>query len=317
MKVSVYCFAYNHEKFIRDTLEGFVNQITDFEYEVFVHDDASTDGTKKIIQEYEQKFPGLIKPIYQKVNQYSQGANLVKDFIFPKMNGQYVAICEGDDYWCDQYKLQKQVDFLDSHSDYGACVHNTVVLEMDNGNQRLLNPSMIPYDLDIRHVIREGSSDYHTSAVMYRMEHARVIYSDDCPAFYHKPKNIEDYPLSIYLTLHGKVRYLPDIMSVYRYGTPGSFTKSIGKLEMYLEVRRSVIEMLKSVDEYTEYSLHSEIKEIIEERYMEILTLSTDFHVLKDPEIEKIYQKMTPVRKLKTVIKLIFLNKYRIRKANG
>lgn len=314
MKVSVYCFAYNHEKFIRDTLEGFVNQITDFEYEVFVHEDASTDNTKKIIQEYESKYPEIIKPIYQTVNQYSRGVNLVEKYIFPKMSGEYVAICEGDDYWSDRYKLQKQVDFLDNHPEYGACVHNTVVLDMDTHGVKLLNAALKPYDLDIKHVILEGSSDYHTSAVMYRMEYAKVIYSADCPEFYHKPKNIEDYPLAIYLVLHGKVRYLPDVMSVYRYGTPGSFTKSISKLALYLEVRRSVIDMLKSVDEYTGYKLHKEIEAIVEERYWEIMVLSTDIRVLKEPEIQKVFRKQSFIQKIKTVMKLLFLNKYRMKK---
>ena len=314
VKVSVYCFAFNHEKFIRDTLEGFVQQKTEFEYEVFVHDDASTDGTKKIIQEYEEKYPEIIKPIYQTVNQYSQGINLVGTHIFPRMSGQYVAICEGDDYWCDNYKLQKQVEFLDNHPEYGACVHNTIILDMDTQEKRLLNPAKEPYDLDIKHVIQEGSSDYHTSAVMYRMEHAKVIYSSECPEFYHKPKNIEDYPLAIYLTLHGKVRYIPDVMSVYRYGTPGSFTKSINRLTLYLEVRRSVIDMLNSVDKYTNYELHPEIQEIIDERYWEIMVLSTDIGVLKEPGIQRVFKKQSLIQKIKTIIKLLYLNKYRMKK---
>ena len=112
--VSTYCLAYNHEKFIRDALEGFVSQKTNFRYEVLVHDDASTDGTARIIREYEEKYPDIIKPIYQKENQYSKGIDIVGTIITPRLKGTYIAICEGDDYWTDPEKLQRQVDILEA-----------------------------------------------------------------------------------------------------------------------------------------------------------------------------------------------------------
>ena len=109
MMVSVICLAYNHGKYVRETLEGFVSQKTDFPFEVIVHDDASTDNTADIIREYEKKYPDIIKPIYQVQNQYSQKVDIYKEFELPRMSGKYVAFCEGDDYWSDPYKLQKQV----------------------------------------------------------------------------------------------------------------------------------------------------------------------------------------------------------------
>ena len=111
--VSICCLTYNHEPYIRDCLEGFVNQKTNFKFEVIIHDDASTDKTADIIREYESKYPDIIKPIYQTENQYSQGIKFGKKYIYPKMRGKYVAFCEGDDYWCDNNKLQKQFDFFD------------------------------------------------------------------------------------------------------------------------------------------------------------------------------------------------------------
>lgn len=313
-KVSVYCLAYNHEKYIRNTLEGFVNQVTDFEYEVFVHDDASTDGTKKIIQEYERNYPEMIRGIYQTKNQYSQGKKIVANFIVPRLNGEYVAICEGDDYWCDTCKLQKQVDFLEQNPEYSACVHNTEVIEMDSGHRRLMNPSLEAYDLDIRHVLLEGGSDYHTSSVVYRMEYAKIVYSDECPDFFKAAKGFGDYPLAIYLTLKGKVKYLPDIMSVYRYGTPGSWSAGLKDIERFKAMRHTAIAMLKSVDEYTNYELHSHIQSIIEERYWEILMRSTDLRVLKNREIREVFDKMSLEQKVKTLIKLLFLNNYRLKR---
>ena len=103
--VSVYCLAYNHEQYIRDALEGFVRQKTNFRYEVLVHDDASTDNTPAIIREYAQKYPDIIKPIFQTENQYSKGVKILPEIIHPKSSGRYIAFCEGDDYWCDENKL--------------------------------------------------------------------------------------------------------------------------------------------------------------------------------------------------------------------
>lgn len=121
IKVSICCLAYNHEPYIRQCLDGFVMQKCNFKFEVLIHDDASKDNTASIIKEYETKYPDIIKPIYQKVNQHSLGVSATKKYNFPRCKGKYIAICEGDDYWTDENKLQKQVDFLDANTDYSIC----------------------------------------------------------------------------------------------------------------------------------------------------------------------------------------------------
>lgn len=316
IKVSVYCMTYNHEKYIRDTLEGFINQKTDFLFQVIVHDDASTDGTKKIIQEYVAKYPNIIRPIYQMDNQYSKGINIVKTFVYPKMCGQYVAVCEGDDYWSDENKLQKQVDFLERNPEYSACVHNTEILDLYHNQTRVLNNAIEPYDLEINHVLLEGGADYHTSSLVYRMKYAHKIYFDNPPDFYYKPKHIGDYPLAIYLALEGKIRYFPEIMSIYRLGTPGSWTKSMENHDLLKETWFSVVDMLKSVDEYTNYKLHSIIKNIIDKKYLEVLEKETDITILKSKEIRDVICRQKMIKKIKIIIKLIFLNAYRRKRRN-
>lgn len=125
--VSVICCAYNHANYIRDCLDGFVAQKTTFKIEVLIHDDASTDNTTEIIREYAAQYPEIIKPVYQQSNQYSKGVDIFCDILLPKAQGKYVAICEGDDYWTDPLKLQKQVDFLESHADYSMCFHGAEI----------------------------------------------------------------------------------------------------------------------------------------------------------------------------------------------
>ena len=123
--VSISCITYNHEPYIAQSLDGFLMQKTSFPFEVLIHDDASTDRTADIIREYEKKFPKIIKPIYQKENQYSKGnRSILASFVYPRAKGKYIALCEGDDYWIDENKLQIQVDFLESNPEYGMCYTN-------------------------------------------------------------------------------------------------------------------------------------------------------------------------------------------------
>ena len=118
LKLSIVCHTYNQEKYISETLEGFLNQKTNFSFEIIIHDDASTDSTPEIINEYQEKYPELIKTILQKDNKYSKNINIWTKYTFPKCQGKYIAICEGDDYWTDEKKLQKQVDFLENNAEY-------------------------------------------------------------------------------------------------------------------------------------------------------------------------------------------------------
>ena len=127
MKLSVVCITYNHEKFIRRALDGFVMQRTNFSFDVLIHDDASTDRTADIIREYEQKYPDLFTVIYEKENQWKK-KDICRDIVFPKVRGEYVALCEGDDYWTDPLKLHKQVEFLETHPEYAICFHPVTVV---------------------------------------------------------------------------------------------------------------------------------------------------------------------------------------------
>lgn len=141
--VVIPCITYNHEPYIRDALEGFVMQKTNFPFIAIVHDDASTDKTAEIIREYADNYPDIIKPIYETENQYSKKdgslGKIIRDAI-ANSGAKYVAMCEGDDYWTDPLKLQKQVDFLESHPDYSMCFHGADV------KNELVEPTNISCD---------------------------------------------------------------------------------------------------------------------------------------------------------------------------
>ena len=131
--VSICCITYNHAPYIRQCLDGFIMQKTNFKFEILIHDDASTDGTADIIREYEAKYPSIFKPIYQTENQYSKGKNISATYNWPRAVGKYIAQCEGDDYWTDPLKLQKQVDFMEANPEYVLCCHRYKIYNQNDG----------------------------------------------------------------------------------------------------------------------------------------------------------------------------------------
>lgn len=133
--VSILCDTYNHEKYIAQAIDGFLMQKTNFPFEIIIHDDASTDNTAQIIRAYKAKYPELIFPIYQTINLFSnKEINIWADITFPKARGKYIALCEGDDYWTDSLKLQKQVDLLNLTNNFSAVFHDAMIVD-GNGTE--------------------------------------------------------------------------------------------------------------------------------------------------------------------------------------
>lgn len=131
--VCIHCMTYNHENYLADALEGFVMQKTTFPFVAVVIDDFSTDGTADVLRKYEAKYPDIIKAVYLKENYYSQRKSK-EPFLKPyDSQSKYIAMCEGDDYWTDPLKLQKQVDFLESHPDYSMCCHRYRIYNQNKG----------------------------------------------------------------------------------------------------------------------------------------------------------------------------------------
>ena len=274
--VSVYCLAYNHEKYIKDALEGFVNQKTNFKYEVLVHDDASTDGTQEIIKQYAEKYPDVIKPILQKENQYSKGVKISQTHIFPKLKGKYVALCEGDDYWIDENKLQKQFDFMENNKDFSACAHNTLFKELKTGK------SYVKYDTNDKEItipeIIDYGWQYHINSVFYRKE---LVYNR--PDFVTAIKGVGDVPLIMYLGFSGRVMRFGEVMSVYRYGTVGSWSERVkSNREEHLTFRKQSINMFKLANEYSGYKYNDEFTKRITRIEYEIAKTENDYKKIKN-----------------------------------
>ena len=252
--VSVICAAYNHEKYIRDALEGFVSQKTDFRFEVLVNDDASTDGTAAIIREYAEKYPDIIRPVYQPENLYSKGVKIWRDVLLPMARGRYIAFCEGDDYWCDDGKLAMQKSYLDTHPECSAVVHNSRFFSVKTG-ESYVRYGDCDRDVSVAECISSGSAAFHTSSIMERRE-----LSIDPPAFVYSISGVGDYPRAIYLVMSGTVHYFGRVMSVYRAGTSGSWTERVAQNEeRMIKLNRDIVRMLEMADEYSEGRYSAEI----------------------------------------------------------
>ncbi|MEM8491230.1 MAG: glycosyltransferase [Pseudomonadota bacterium] len=146
--VSVCCAAFNHEHCIEQALSGILAQQTDFSFELIVHDDASNDSTLSIVDAYAEAYPAIIRVIRQQENQWSRGRRILPEFMLPKTRGEYIAICEGDDYWSDPGKLRKQVAFLEQNPGYVICYTNCSAFRDDG--QSTAEPSGVRWDLTAR-----------------------------------------------------------------------------------------------------------------------------------------------------------------------
>lgn len=223
--VSVICDVYNHEPYLRDCLEGFINQKTNFTYEILIHDDASTDNSVNIIREYVNKYPHLFKPIFQTENQYSKGMSIWYDIQIPRAKGKYIAICEGDDYWIDPYKLQKQVDILEADETLMACVTNSMVVSNTKEVLSKYTENIVKDNNEGRYNLRDFmrvTHNYPTASVLYcRKEVDRV----------RKYCNITRNPFfgdwNLWIALHiiGDFYYMDEVTTAYRIN-PNSVTHS-------------------------------------------------------------------------------------------
>lgn len=158
LMVTIRCLAYNHEPYIRQCLEGFVMQKTNFRFEAIVHDDASTDGTAAIIREYAKKYPDIIKPIFETENQYSKKDGSLRRIMDAHTHGKYVALCEGDDYWIDPLKLQKQVVFLEEHPEC-TLVFSNAYIHFEEGAFPYMAKSFDKYERPQDRLVKENMED--------------------------------------------------------------------------------------------------------------------------------------------------------------
>lgn len=223
--VSVCLITYNHEKYIAQAIEGVLMQETDYKWELVIADDFSTDNTRTILLSYKEKYPEKIKLILQEKN---VGANTNWIDLLSYPSSKYIAYFEGDDYWVDKKKLQKQVTFLESHADYGLVHTNYKKLHQHTQQFEQVKVN-IPQTNDIyNHLLTKGNI-IGTLTTCFRRD-LFIRYQNEIDPF-NKEWKLGDLPLWIYFAKHAKVKYIDDVTCVYRVlDESGSKSKDINKL---------------------------------------------------------------------------------------
>lgn len=251
--VSICVITYNHEPFIADTIEGVLMQITDFPIELVIGEDCSTDRTREICIKYKEKYPDIIK-----LNLPERNLGVMPNFILnlKACTGKYIALCEGDDYWTDQNKLQKQLHFMESNPDYSLCYHNAMIkFEGVKGRNQLFCDKSQREIIDIKDVIKGVGMP--TASMLFRAEALEI------PEWLKHIYN-GDYALQLIMANKGKVRYLDEIMSVYRK-QPGGLNATMRNAK----VQQHIILLMSYFNIYTNFKFNDLIEEKIDNKFKE------------------------------------------------
>lgn len=230
--VAIHCLVYNHEPYLRDCFEGFVMQKTNFRFVAIVHDDVSTDGSSTIIREYTEKYPEIFRPIYETENQYSKhdgSLERIMNAAIDATKAKYVAMCEGDDYWTDPLKLQKQVDILKADETLMACCTDCSVVDNHSVLLKEKRGGVVKDDIPGRYNLRDFFRDNHqypTLSVVYRNTHIREVREKHA---HTENAFLGDWTMWICLMIYGDMYYLSEVTCAYRIN-PTSVTHTVGRV---------------------------------------------------------------------------------------
>ena len=310
--VSICCITYNHEKFIADAIEGFLMQKTNFGIEIIIHDDASTDKTAEINRQYQKRYPDLIKAVCQTVNQYSLGVDIFESNIFPLIRGKYIAICEGDDYWIDPNKLQKQVDYLENNPGCTMTFHAAKVVNSENKFIELMKPYRENRLCTAGDICLGGGGFIPTASIVYRKE-----LMNNPPRWYYK-QSFKDFQLMLIVSKQGYAYYIDEIMSIYRTGVPGSWTDKLfnspdSEIRLIAQAR-SHIDVLRNFNEYSNHKYDDEVSKAILDQEFKILDIEKKLKEMKELKYKDQYKTLNVRRKMKLHVFYYFPRIYNILK---
>lgn len=289
IQVSVSCITYNQADYIEDAIKSFLNQKTSFEFEILIHDDASTDGTAEIVKRYADAYPDKITAVFQKENQYSRGVKIAKTYLFPLYRGKYIAVCEGDDYWTSDDKLQKQFEYMEAHPKCNLCVHGSY--NVSAGKRRVMDRNVLSDGLTVYGMgdaIKGLGRKVATNSFFYRKEVGEAY-----PAF-RENAPCGDYVIPIICAERGTIDYLPDIMCAHRVFAKGSLSslwrKDPDKKKAY-NLRYD--EMLRGIDEYTNRQYGELLRREHDRIWFDYYVAVRDIKTLRSPQFRKHFAQLS------------------------
>lgn len=227
--VSIKCMTYNHENYIAQCIDGFLMQKTNFPFEILIHDDCSTDKTESIVRDYETKFSKIIKGIYETENQWQKGCGAHHTKIDAAIKGKYIAICEGDDYWIDENKLQMQVDFLENNPEYGMCYTRAMLY---NQSEQKFSTRIYGSEVKSYEDLYINGNKIITLTTMYKKDLLYKYQNEVCPN--DKGWLMGDLPMWLYFSKSTKMKFMNEATGVYRcLEESASHTNDLKKKEAF------------------------------------------------------------------------------------
>ncbi|MDU6824530.1 MAG: glycosyltransferase [Intestinibacter bartlettii] len=305
VKVSVLCSTYNHKNYLKDALESFLNQNTTFKYEIIVNDDCSIDGTREILEMYSLKYPDTIRAIYHDENQYSKGISPLLENLIPKAKGKYVAFCEGDDFWIDNNKLQRQYDYMEKHLNCSLCTHDSVMINDSGDNIGSIKPSNKGEFISIEDVIINGGGFMATSSIFARLPEIKKFpdYFDILTL---------DYTYQIFFASMGSYVYcFNKQMSAYRFGGVGSWS-SLKDEDFQAYVKREIELYHKKCLLRSHFNIYNNLKydraiiEADEIDYINTAMCTNNYYKLRNKKSLKYLKKIKFKRRLKIYLCILF-----------
>jgi hypothetical protein len=284
--VSIVCDTYNQAPYIRDALDGFLCQKTDFCFEIIVHDDASTDGTAEVVREYETKYPDLFRCVYRGENVYSRDPKIL----------EHVAICEGDDYWTAPDKLQKQVAYMEANPNCTLCVCAADIVDPEGNRVGSVAPYEFAGEVPMNDMIRGGGGFVPTASIVAptRLAQNRAPFCD--------MTDVDDAVLQLWFGANGKTHYFSEHMCAYRTAVPGSWTETFLSADKDARIRHheSMVRALEAFDEETGSRWHAAVHDaIVHHHTFEILCLKSRVDQLRKPEHRAQYKMLSKQRRLR------------------
>lgn len=311
-KVTVCCLVYNHARFIRETMDGILMQNTNFEFDIVVHDDASTDGTEQILWEYKERYPDKITLLTEKENQYSKGGKIMKGMLLPKVTGKYYCICEGDDFWTDPNKLQRQYDALEAHPECSFSVHNVQCVDEESAPAGKvfppvkLNPGVLTAEEYIGYEVGQSMWLFQTTCFLFRTDYLHE-YLYDTPEFIDVYKKAGDLQRVLFYLTKGNVFYIDQFMSAYRIGVKGSVGERLVINKSFrINQRKGYIATLESYNEYTNGRFEKDIRSYQLRAEFGYLLDEGNYSAIKDPKFSEIYSQISAKQKIKITLFGIF-----------
>lgn len=310
--VSVCCITYNQEKYIRQCLDSIFMQKTNFEFEVIINDDASADATPSILKEYKEKYGDKLQLILQQENQYSKGVVILKDIVFPRTRGKYIAFCEGDDFWVDEYKLQKQCDAMEENRTASWCTHyvqcvneqgeNIEGITLPPSNNNIISSREMTSEQTIDFMVKNG---IQLTSYFIRSERFRGFY-EDTPEFV-KIAPVDDEAIVRYCAGTGNMVFIPERMTCYRMQALGSWTSSNDTNNE--KMHHHYVEMLKMIqafDDFTDHKYAASIERDVIDKEWKAASFAKDYKQMMKNKYKEYRAELPWKNKVKIAILSLF-----------